>query len=249
MLDFFIFWGGQTVHSVHFIKNRPVWSPESPPSLQELLRRRLQLLYSLGKTKWLEIPPSTRIGLPKTRDQISICLASNSWLSLKLFGKKHGPGPFWFFSRLPNRSNSFQLPGDENLRIWPLPKCPRTHLEALHLPTWPWNVTLKHHPGVPKKKKTLPDEKLSQEFASKTSFPEHECHECHFHVMNEGKQWLNLDKFLKLEKTPLHFSHQQGLLRSQVCMQRPLWSWRSGTWDRVGGLFMDALVQNMVEYV
>lgn len=135
MLDFFIFWGGQTVHSVHFIKNRPVWSPESPPSLQELLRRRLQLLYSLGKTKWLEIPPSTRIGLPKTRDQISICLASNSWLSLKLFGKKHGPGPFWFFSRLPNRSNSFQLPGDENLRIWPLPKCPRTHLEALHLPT------------------------------------------------------------------------------------------------------------------
>jgi hypothetical protein len=38
------------------------------------------------------------------------------------------------------------------------------------------------------KKKTLPDEKLSQEFASKTSFPEHECHECHFHVMNEGKQ-------------------------------------------------------------
>lgn len=119
----------------------------------------------------------------------------------------------------------------------------------------PSNLTMECHFETPSrstkktKKKTLPDEKLSQEFASKTSFPEHECHECHFHVMNEGKQWLNLDKFLKLEKTPLHFSHQQGLLRSQVCMQRPLWSWRSGTWDRVGGLFMDALVQNMVEYV
>ena len=176
---------------------------------------------------------------PRDQEISRIFLASNCWLSLKLLGKKHGPGPFWFFSSLPNRSNSFQLPGDENLRIWPLPKCPRTHLEALHLPTWPWNVTLKNHPGVPKtKQKNLARRKVVPRVCQQNIFSwTWMSFSCHFHVMNEGKQWLNLDNFLTLEKTPLHFSHQQGLLRSQVCMQRPLWSWRSGTWDLWGAVY------------
>lgn len=250
MLDFFIFWGGQTVHSVHFIKNRPVWSPESPPSLQELLRRRLQLLYSLGKTKWLEIPPSTRIGLPKTRDQISICLASNSWLSLKLFGKNMALALSGSFPGCPTDPTVFSC---QAMKISGYGLFQNVlELISRHCTFQPdhgmslWNTIPEYQKNQKKnlaRRKVVP-RVCQQNIFSWTwmSWMSFSCHEWRKTMTQSGQ-------ILKLEKTPLHFSHQQGLLRSQVCMQRPLWSWRSGTWDRVGGLFMDALVQNMVEYV